>query len=46
MGANLGELVRAGFLVPDGFVASTAAYEGFVAHNRLGETIARALREQ
>jgi phosphoenolpyruvate synthase/pyruvate phosphate dikinase len=46
MGANLGELVRAGFLVPDGFVASTTAYEGFVAHNRLGKTIARALREQ
>jgi pyruvate,water dikinase len=31
--------------VPDGFVVTTAAYDGFVAHNRLGETITRALRE-
>jgi phosphoenolpyruvate synthase/pyruvate phosphate dikinase len=45
-GANLGELVRAGFPVPDGFVVATAAYDGFVAHNRLGETITRALREE
>ena len=27
-GANLGELVRAGFAVPDGFVITTAAYSG------------------
>jgi phosphohistidine swiveling domain-containing protein len=27
-GANLGELVRAGFAVPDGFVLTTEAYEG------------------
>ena len=26
-GANLGELVPAGFPVPDGFVVSTAAYD-------------------
>src|SRR5215203_2907063 len=45
-GANLGVLVRAGFPVPDGFVVTTAAYSGFVAYNRLGETITRALREQ
>src|ERR687893_42501 len=45
-GANLGELVHAGFPVPDGFVVTTAAYEGFVSHNRLGETIARELREE
>jgi pyruvate,water dikinase len=44
-GTNLGELVRLGFPVPDGFVVTTAAYDGFVAHNRLGETITRALRE-
>ncbi|MDR2997020.1 MAG: phosphoenolpyruvate synthase, partial [Microbacterium sp.] len=30
-GANLGELVRAGFPVPDGFVVTTAAYDAFVA---------------
>jgi rifampicin phosphotransferase len=45
-GANLGELVRAGFPVPPGFVVTTAAYDRFVADNRLGETIARALREE
>ena len=45
-GANLGELVRAGFPVPAGFVVTTAAYDRFVADNRLGETIARALREE
>ena len=44
-GTNLGELVRQGSPVPDGFVVTTAAYDGFVAHNRLGETITRALRE-
>ena len=32
-GANLGELVRAGFPVPDGFVVTTAAYDAFVAAN-------------
>lgn len=30
-GANLGELVRGGFEVPDGFVVTTAAYDAFVA---------------
>jgi phosphohistidine swiveling domain-containing protein len=45
-GANLGELVRAGFPVPDGFVVTTEAYDAFVAHNSLGETIGRALREE
>ncbi len=44
-GANLGELVQAGFAVPAGFVATTVAYDHFVAHNGLGETIARALRD-
>src|SRR5919112_1690182 len=45
-GTNLGELVRLGFPVPDGFVVTTAAYDGFITHNRLGNTIARALREE
>src|SRR5215207_8907280 len=44
-GANLGELFRAGFPVPDGFVVTTEAYDGFVAHNGLRKTIARAFRE-
>ncbi len=42
--ANLGELIRAGFPVPPGFVVTTAAYDRFVAANGLQETIARALR--
>ena len=45
-GANLGELIRADFPVPDGFVVTTAAYDRFVTHNRLGNTIALALREE
>jgi Pyruvate phosphate dikinase, AMP/ATP-binding domain len=43
-GADLGELVRKGFPVPPGFVVTTAAYDRFVAHNRLAGAIARALR--
>src|ERR671916_1447795 len=45
-GANLGELVRGGFPVPDGFVVDTAAYDNFVASNGLDETIVRVLREE
>src|SRR5437660_7178681 len=45
-GANLGELVHAGFPVPNGFVVTTAAYDRFVARNHLGETITRALRQK
>jgi len=43
-GANLGELVRAGLPVPGGFVVTTAAYDRFVAHSGLDQTIARALQ--
>ena len=39
-GANLGELTRAGFDVPDGFVVTTAAYDGFVAANDLSAALA------
>jgi pyruvate,water dikinase len=45
-GANLGELVGAGFPVPAGFVVTTAAYDRCVARNRLEEGIARSLRER
>ena len=34
-GANLGELIRAGFRVPRGFCVTTTAYDAFVAHNHL-----------
>ena len=40
-GANLGELVRAGFPVPDGFVVTTAAYDAFVAAGDLDARIDR-----
>ncbi len=43
-GANLGELVRAGFPVPGGFVVTTAAYDQFVAQNGLHAALARALQ--
>ncbi len=39
-GANLGELVRAGFPVPPGFVITTAAYDRFVAAGGLGDAVA------
>lgn len=44
-GANLGELIRAGFPVPPGFVVTTAAYDQFVTHNHLSRIIAAALGE-
>ena len=42
-GANLGELIRGGFSVPDGFVITTAAYTDFVARHGLAEAIAEAV---
>lgn len=42
-GANLGELIQAGFPVPPGFVVTTAAYDAFVARNGLGQVIFEAL---
>ena len=38
-GANLGEMIIAGFPVPDGFVLSTAAYDAFVQGNGLRQPI-------
>jgi pyruvate,water dikinase len=38
-GANLGELVRAGFPVPDGAVVTTAAYSAVVAHAGLAPAL-------
>lgn len=42
-GANLGELVRGGFPVPDGFVVTTAAYDRFVADAGLSAAIDAAV---
>lgn len=39
-GANLGELLRAGFPVPPGFVITTAAYRRLLAETGLGALIA------
>ena len=42
-GANLGEMINAGFPVPAGFVLTTAAYDAFVeAHNLQEEIVAQA----
>ncbi|XYH94680.1 PEP/pyruvate-binding domain-containing protein [Sorangium sp. So ce1128] len=38
-GANLGELIGAGFPVPDGFVVTTAAYDDFILKSGLAEAI-------
>jgi rifampicin phosphotransferase len=43
-GANLGELVRGGFPVPDAVVISTAAYTGVVESAGLAPTISAGLR--
>src|SRR5215216_7105356 len=42
--ANLGELVRAGFPVPPGFVITTAAYDFVVRTNNLQHDIDTALQ--
>src|SRR5689334_10729193 len=39
-GANLGELVRAGFPVPPGFVVTTAAYRAVLGESGVGESLA------
>src|SRR5690606_38200338 len=44
-GANLGELIGAGFPVPPGFVVTTAAYDRFVAAGQLGRVVVEALAD-
>ncbi|GAA1986354.1 PEP/pyruvate-binding domain-containing protein [Microbacterium pumilum] len=44
-GANLGELVRAGYAVPDGFVITTAVYERATAGIAVSSTDAGARRD-
>ena len=44
-GANLGELLRAGFPVPLGFVLTTAAYDRFVAASGLHAQLTAELSE-
>ncbi|MCC7450555.1 MAG: phosphoenolpyruvate synthase [Anaerolineae bacterium] len=38
-GANLAELIRAGFNVPPGFLVTTDAYRAFAAANHIGEQL-------
>jgi rifampicin phosphotransferase len=44
-GANLGELVRAGFPVPDGAVVTTDAYAAVVEHAGLAQAVAAAAED-
>jgi len=44
-GANLGELVSAGFNVPPGFVLTTAAYDYFLDTSKIAERIKDVLAE-
>lgn len=44
-GANLGEMTAAGLPVPAGFVLTTAAYDAFVAANRLQAQIVALAQE-
>ena len=38
-GANLGEMTKAGFPVPGGFVVTTHAYRDFLQHNQLADWV-------
>src|SRR5512146_490732 len=42
-GANLGELLRAGFNVPPGFVITTAAYDLLLQENNLSPRLTRMI---
>src|SRR3989339_899309 len=42
-GANLGEMTKAGFPVPDGFVVTAAAYDEFIGENYLKTKIHQVL---
>jgi phosphoenolpyruvate synthase/pyruvate phosphate dikinase len=44
-GANLGEMTKAGFPVPDGFCVTTTSYREFIHHNRLAEFISRMIKD-
>jgi pyruvate, water dikinase len=43
-GANLGELARAGFPVPNGFIVTADAYYYFLRQTKIGPAIERALK--
>ncbi len=44
-GANLGEMIRAGFPIPEGFVVTTYAFNKHLEENRLKEKIYKIINE-
>ena len=44
-GANLGEMTRAGFPVPDGFCVTTESYKEFIEDNDLAEFISQVIQD-
>jgi len=44
-GANLGEMIEAGFAVPGGFCITSSAYKAFIQANKLDETIDKTLKD-
>ena len=44
-GANLGEMTKAKFPVPNGFAVTTNSYDEFLAHNNLERSINKILQE-
>ncbi len=44
-GANLGEMMKAGIPVPNGFIVTADAYNEFIEHNKLNDTIKKILAE-
>lgn len=44
-GANLGEMTKAGFPVPEGFCVTTGAYEDFLTHNVLVGFISQVIKD-
>jgi len=44
-GANLGEMTKAGFPVPNGFAVTTIAYDAFLKHNNIVNTINDFLKQ-
>lgn len=44
-GANLGEMTKAGFPVPEGFCVTTGAYQDFLTHNDLVGFISQVIKD-
>lgn len=44
-GANLGEMIKAGFPVPDGFAVTTVSYDAFLKNNNILTTINDFLKQ-